>query len=379
MRWQTIVDFAVLTAAIYLLLRWGKEARASRVALAIVGLRAASLLARQLDLIITSWVLDATNLVAIILLLIVYQSELRHALTRLDVFAWFFPRRTLTTDPEVDAIGLAAFSLASAQCGALIVITRHDSVDELIEGGVKLGGEISSEILEAIFRKKSPVHDGATIIEGDHISRVGAVLPLTRRTDVPREYGTRHRAAMGLAERSDALIVVVSEERGEVTLMHGRETIKANTSPALASQIRQLIASPPLKANTRLRQVLLGDIGLKFAALGIAMCFWSISFFLIGNSIRTVTVPVEFSNVPAEMEISRVSTNTVQVQVRGSDWLLDSASLNSIVARFDLTGTKQGNQTLRVEQSVLNLPPGLVIESVSPRNISLNLTRTGQP
>jgi hypothetical protein len=161
--------------------------------------------------------------------------------------------------------------------------------------------------------------------------------------------------------------------------MHGRETIKADTSAALASQIRQLNASPPLKANTRLRQVLLGDIGLKFAALGIAIVFWSISFFLVGNSIRTVTVPVEFSNVPAEMEISSVSTNTVQLQVRGSDWLLDSASLNSLVARFDLTGTKQGNQTLPVEQSALNLPPGLVIENVSPRNISLKLTRSGQP
>jgi uncharacterized protein (TIGR00159 family) len=233
MRWQNVVDFVVLTTAIYLLLRWGKEARAFRVSLAIVGLRAASLLARQFDLIITSLLLDATNLIAIILLLIVYQSELRHALTRLDVLAWFLPRRKATMEPETDAISSAAFSLARAQCGALMVITRRDSVNELIDGGVKLGGEISSEILEAIFRKKSPVHDGATIIEGDHISRVGAILPLTRRTDIPKEFGTRHRAAMGLAERSDALIVVVSEERSEVTLMYAREMVRVDTAPAL--------------------------------------------------------------------------------------------------------------------------------------------------
>src|SRR5213594_2686562 len=191
-RWQTLVDFVVLTTAIYLLLRWGKEAKAFRVSLAIVGLKAASLLARQFDLIITSLIFDATDLVAVILLLIVYQSELRHALTRLDVLAWFLPHRKVATELEVDAISSAAFSLAGAQCGALMVITRRDSVDELVDGGVKLGGKISSEILEAIFRKKSPVHDGATIIEGDYISRVGAILPLTRRTDVPKEYGTRH-------------------------------------------------------------------------------------------------------------------------------------------------------------------------------------------
>jgi uncharacterized protein (TIGR00159 family) len=378
-RWQNVVDFVVLVVAIYLLLRWGKEARAFRVSLAIVGLKAAALLARQLDLIVTSLLLDATNLIAIILLLIVYQSELRHALTRLDILAWLMPRRKVTTQPELDAISTAAFSLARAQCGALIVITRRDSVDELIDGGVKLGGAISPEVIEAIFRKKSPVHDGATIVEGDHISRVGAILPLTSRTDIPRQYGTRHRAAIGLAERSDALVIVVSEERGEVSLMYGHDILRIDTEAALSAKVRQLQASPQVESRSRVRQTLFGDLGLKFAALGFALTLWSISFLLVGNSIRTVTVPVEFSNVPADTEITRLSTDTVQVQVRGSAWLLDSGSLNTLVARFDLTGTKEGPQALNVQQSTLSLPPGLIIESISPRKISLTLARTGHP
>src|SRR5215831_17038744 len=283
-RWQKVVDFVVLVVAIYLLLRWGKEARAFRVSLAIVGLKAAALLARQLDLIVTSLVLDATNLIAIILLLIVYQSELRHALTRLDIVSWLVPRRKVTPQPELEAVSVAAFSLARAQCGALIVITGRDSVDELIDGGVKLGGAISPEVIEAIFRKKSPVHDGATIIEGDHISRVGAILPLTRRTDIPQKYGTRHRAAIGLAERSDALVIVVSEQRSEVTLMSGREVIKVETPAALAAKIRQLQDSPMAESTSRVRQALFGNLWLKFAALAIALIFWSISFLLVGNS-----------------------------------------------------------------------------------------------
>ena len=128
-----------------------------------------------------------------------------------------------------------------------------------------------------------------------------------------------------------------------------------------------------------MRETLFGDLGLKFAALGLAFVFWSISFFLVGNSIRTVTVPVEFSNVPADTEISRLSTDTVQVQVRGSAWLLDSGSLNTLVARFDLTGKKVGHQALNVQQSTLSLPPGLIIESMSPSRISLTLVRAGQP
>jgi diadenylate cyclase len=378
-RWQSVFDFLVLVAAIYLVLRWGKQARAFRFSLVIVALKAGALLARQLDLTITSLLLDAADLIAVILLLIVYQAELRHAVTRLDVLAWLMPQREVTLKPEVDEISSAAFALAASQCGALIVIRRRDSLDDLIDGGVKLGGEISAEILEAIFRKKSPVHDGATIIEGDHIASVGGILPLTRRTDVPKDYGTRHRAAMGLAERSDALITVVSEERSEVTLMYGQRSEKMDSAAALAARIGELQTDLQVKPGERSREIFTQNLGLKAAALGLAAIFWSISFFLIGNSIRTVTVPVEFNNVPADMEIARTSTNTVQVQVRGSAWLLDSSSLDSLIARFDLTDSKEGSQTLAVGQSSLSLPPGLVIEKLSPSKISVSLVRTAQP
>jgi diadenylate cyclase len=168
LRWQNIVDFFVLSFAIYLLLRWGKDARAFRVSLAIVALRACALLARQLDLVITALILDTSNLIAVILLLIVYQSELRHALTRLDVVAWLVPRHKLTIGRSLDAVSSAVFSLAKMFCGALIVVVRRDSVTELIDGGIDLDGEISPEILESIFRKNSPAHHGAVIIDIDH-------------------------------------------------------------------------------------------------------------------------------------------------------------------------------------------------------------------
>src|SRR5262249_9125124 len=108
---------------------------------------------------------------------------------------------------------------ALARCGALIVVTRKDLLSELVTPGLALDGQVSAQILETVFRKDSPVHDGAAIVEGDRITRVGCVLPLTLWPHVPRQWGTCHRAGMGLADRSDAIVVVVSEERGEVTLM----------------------------------------------------------------------------------------------------------------------------------------------------------------
>jgi hypothetical protein len=182
-----------------------------------------------------------------------------------------------------------------------------------------------------------------------------------------------------LAERSDALVTVVSEERGEVSVMYGREIQIVHTAAALAAKVRKLQATFRPEPKTRVRRIVFGDLGLKSAALGLAVIFWSISFFLVGNSIRTVSVPVEFSNVPADTEITRLSTDTVQVQVRGSAWLLDSTSFNTLVARFDLSDKKEGTQTLSVNQSTLNLPPGLIVENISPNKISVSLVRPAHP
>ena len=155
---------------IYFLLRWGKEARALRVSLGILSLRIIATIARQLDLSVTAWILDLTKVIALVLLLILFHTELRSAVLRLDIVEWFLPRGGPGKPGQLRAISDAAFSLAPARRGALIVITRRDSLSELVTRGVPLGGEISPEILEAIFRKVSVVHDGVDSVNPDIIS-----------------------------------------------------------------------------------------------------------------------------------------------------------------------------------------------------------------
>ena len=295
LRWQSVVDFVVVLVAVYLLLVWGKQAGALRIALGIVGLRAAAILAQQLNLVLTTWVLDAASLVAVVLLLVVFQPELRHALLHLDIVVqrWRWRRRVESLEPAFIAISEAAIALAQSGRGALLVIVRGDSIEDVITGGVPLGGEISKEIIEAIFRKVSPVHDGAVIIENNRIARVAAVLPLTQREDVPNIYGTRHRAALGLAERSDAIVVVVSEERRIVTVMHGGESRQADRVQDLVQSLETL-CDPSKGEVSRFRK----NLGLKAAAVGLASLIWVISFGLTGTSCERLIVPVEFSNVP---------------------------------------------------------------------------------
>ena len=290
LRWQSIVDFVVLAPSIYLLLRWSRDARALRVTIGILGLEVGALVAGQLDLVITVWVLHAAAVGAGVVLIVLFQPELRHALNTLEVVLKRSERRGALSQ-ALEVVSAAAFSLAGAGRGALLVLTRHDSVNELLPGGVPLGGHVSPEILEAIFRKVSPVHDGATIVEGDRITRVGALLPLSQNEKLPRTWGTRHRAGMGLAERSDAIVVVASEERGDVTLMHDGAFRRVESADAMLIELKTLFAPEPTVRSTRYFRR--SELLLQSVAIALAVVIVAATSLVAGTIVRVRTVPIE--------------------------------------------------------------------------------------
>jgi diadenylate cyclase len=376
MHWQSVVDFLVLAAVFYVVLRWARQTRALRVIVWIAGVQAASRVAGWLDLVITGWVLSGVSVLLVLLLLFGFQSELRSALLRLDSLVRLGLKPIMKAFvPSNRAIAAAAFRMASERLGALIAIARNDSVRELVSGGVPLGAEITPELLMALFRKDSPLHDGAVIVEAERIVRAGAVLPLTHREEVPATFGTRHRAAMGLAERSDALVVAVSEERGAVTLMHGRNIVDLTSSEELADRLDELRTQPPAGRPGALRRLLFQDLRYKFAALGMAAAVIALSVLSTGATVRTISVPVEFVNVPPGMAISSQSPNRIEAQVRGSRWLIDSVTDSGLVARVDLRRAGQGMQDVRVRPDALNVPPGVVVERVNPPGITVRLVQ----
>ena len=377
-RWQSAADFFVLAAAIYVLLRWAKQARAVRIALAILGLNAGALLARKYDLTITRWVLSTAGLLAVAVLLVVFQPELRHTFMRLDAVIRSGWRDRGTAEPARRAIVEAAFSLAGQRIGALIVLVRRASIAELIQGGTRLGAEVTRELLEAIFQKTSPLHDGAAIVEAHTITRAGAVLPLTQRSDVPELYGTRHRAAMGLADRSDALVIAVSEERGTVTLMQDGRFLGISGPEQLAELLRRLETDSPASWPARARLALTSNLRLKLAAAGLAAGLWGLALYTAGTTVRTVTVPVVFSNVPAGMNVGSQSALEVDVQLRGNPFSMAAASLGRLVATLDLRGAQPGVRTVNIRARDLALPPGIRFERASPASVSVRLAPAGR-
>lgn len=368
-RWQSLVDFVVLALSIYLLLRWSRDARALRVTLGILALEAGALVAGQFDLAITVWVLHAAAVTAGVVLIVLFQPELRHALNTLEVALKRSDRRGALSQ-ALEVVSAAAFSLAGAGRGALLVLTRQDSVNELLPDGVPLGGHVSPEILEAVFRKVSPVHDGATIIEGDQITRVGALLPLSQSDKLPRKWGTRHRAGMGLAERSDAVIVVASEERGDVTVMHDGEFRRVASAEEMLTALRALFAPQPAgRSNRYFRR---SDVLLQGMSIVLALVVVAATSLVAGTVVRARAVPIEVINLAAGLGIVDQSAVAAQVQLRGSSWALHSIEGAFLTTRADVQNLSEGVHEvgLRVPGP---LPLGVTVEAISPERITFRL------
>jgi DNA integrity scanning protein DisA with diadenylate cyclase activity len=363
------VDFVVLAPSIYLLLRWSRDARALRVTIGILGLEVGALIAGHLDLVITVWVLHAAAVGAGVVLIVLFQPELRHALNTLEVVLKRSERRGALSQ-ALEVVSAAAFSLAGAGRGALLVLTRHDSVNELLPGGVPVGGHVSPEILEASFRKVSPVHDAGTIVEGDRITRVGALLPLSQNEKLPRTWGTHHRARMGLAERSDAIVVVASEERGEVTLMHDGAFRRVDSADAMLIELKTLFAPEPTVRSTRCFRR--SELLLQSVAIALAVGVVAATSLVAGTIVRVRTVPIEVVNLEPGLRIVDQSAVAAQVRPRGSSWALDSMEGALLTARADAQNLSEGVQeiSLRVPGP---LPPSVTVEAISPERITFRL------
>jgi diadenylate cyclase len=373
-QWQRIVDFVVLSTVIYWLLKWAKKTHALRLFVGIVSLVIVGSMASRLGMIITAWILHVVAIASTVFLVLIYHVEIRLALMRLDPL-----NRLIRPDPrgkisDRAIVPCTAFTLAGLRCGALIVLTGKDYLGNVLTGGITLGGSISREILEAIFRKDSPVHDGAVIIEGNQISRVGVFLPLTSREDLPNHYGARHRAAIGLAEASDAKVIVVSEERGEVTLVGGGEVRRMGSADQLAQEVQYSDRGSSRPIGQRLWCYLAGNLKLKASALGIASLIWGV-VFMTGTSVRSFAVPIEFENVPAGLDISEPVNNVLTVQLGATAQLFDILDVSQLAVRVDLGGMSEGVHRITVQKDNLNLPPGFALERVMPAIFKLSLSR----
>jgi len=218
----SILDIIIVALVIYKLIMIIKGTRAVQLIKGLFVLLMASLVSEFLGLAVIGWILEQLSTVLVVALPIVFQPELRRALERLGRGKFFARPMSMLNEETltivVDQIVRAVKVLAKENIGALIMLEREIGVNDFIETGTKIDGMVSTEFLVNIFIPKSPLHDGAVIIRGDRIAAAGCFLPLSENPNLSKELGTRHRAALGLTEQSDALGVIVSEETGTISV-----------------------------------------------------------------------------------------------------------------------------------------------------------------
>ena len=235
------LDIAVVGFVLYWLLLLIKGTRAVQVLVGLGALIAMRLFADILGLATLSWILDNFLASAVLIIIVLFQADLRRALAR--VGRGVFPRIAERQESQIlEEIVRAAQTLAQRRVGALMVLERETGLEDLIQVGTALDATVTKDLLVSIFLPYSPLHDGAVVIQNGRVAFAGCILPLTLRTDVPEGLGTRHRAALGITEETDAVVIVVSEETANISLAVGGEMIRDLDGPRLRGALRDALA-----------------------------------------------------------------------------------------------------------------------------------------
>ena len=221
-----VLDIAIVAFLVYKVLGFIRETRAEQLAKGLVVLVICTLLSDFLKLYTLHWLLSGVVSVGLIAIVVIFQPELRRALEHLGRSR--FANIMSDIDKEeakrmVTEIVRAVESMSASRTGALMVIEKEITLNDIVETGTVIDAYISAEMIGNIFYEGAPLHDGALILSGDRLYAAGCVLPLTQNKELSKELGTRHRAGIGITENSDALVIIVSEETGVISLAQNGE------------------------------------------------------------------------------------------------------------------------------------------------------------
>ena len=247
-----VIDILALTVLFFCAYRFIKNRRASKLALGMLLIIVVLLISSAVNMRAINFILQNFYQVGIIAIIIVFQPELRAALEKVGNTSIITGIKNITSGEQkqymamlggaVDDICAAVFSMSKTKTGALIVIERATKLGEYIDTGIVVNAQMSDDIIENIFFKNAPLHDGALVVRDLRVYAAGCFLRITERDDIDSSLGTRHRAAIGISEVSDALAIVVSEETGKVSMAHDGNLTRGYNPQSLKNELTKLLA-----------------------------------------------------------------------------------------------------------------------------------------
>jgi len=356
-QFKDVIDILFLTIVAYHLYLWFQGTKAFKALVGLLALVIIYTAAQSWGLFLTTWMFQILWQVLIILLIILFQSEIRQVLERINPLRAFGWRRLSQQISVIRNFSKTCFLLAERKIGALIILECTDRVDEMITGGYFIEGEPGTELLLSIFHKESPLHDGAVLIRANHVILAGAYLPLSTREGLPQKWGTRHRAALGLTERSDAWVVVISEERAEVSLVHSTNVRQMESPEVMAAIVSEALSPPVVKQNliVRLRSLITERWRIKLGTLALIAVLW-LMFAGQQNFEVTMQVPLKVVNLPAEMEIVQPLNPGIKITIRGLRRDASTVQANEIIAQVNIALAGLGQTVFRISPDQVILP-----------------------
>jgi diadenylate cyclase len=336
-RWQDAIDIVLNSYILFRLYVLLRGTNVFRVLMGIAFLWFFQRIAVFFGLIVTSWAIQGITAVAAIIIIVIFRNEIRLVLQAKNwkTILWGFPHQELST--PIESIVESVFELARERTGALIVFPGKDDLEEVVQNGILWRGLVSKEMIKSIFYHDNPVHDGAAVIRGDEVLKVGVILPLSHQKNLPFYYGTRHRAAAGLAEATDALVIVVSEERGSVSAAKDSRIRPVKDGEDLANLLREHVGAPSTRKGMR-RKKRLEYVTAALASVLLIAGIW-FSFTRGIDTLIAVEVPIEYINRDPSMNITNSSANAVRLDLSGSGSLIRSLTADQVKVRIDLGKT----------------------------------------
>jgi len=371
-RIQDVLDVIIIALMIFAALTWFKK-RASRfVLIGIILLGGVYIAARFFQLYLTTIVLQGFFAISLFVLVVIFQEDLRGFFERLAVLGNIgkkFPSLSgLKSTAEI--VAQTAANLAKKRIGALIVIQGIDPLERHINGGTDLDGMISEPLLESLFDPHSIGHDGAVIVNGNRVTKFGCHLPLSMNTSQYGNIGLRHTAALGLAERSDAICIVVSEERGTISLAYlGNLTVIQNAAALHESLEQFFIRNTPGKNSHPALNWLKENTLEKIIAIVMACFLWIVFGYQRDIVRRDFLVPIEYKNVPHNWQIDEPQIMETKVILQGPDQAFRLLDERSLKLSLDLSDVINKKREFDLTANMINVPSNLRVADIVPSKI----------
>lgn len=374
LKWLDILDILLITFVLYQLFSFFYKTRGFRILIGLSGLGIMYLLVRSWGLFLSTLLLQVFWQALIILIIIVFQPEIREVLEKLNLLNLFHGKKSLSSGlSTIETIRRSVFRLARDKIGAIIVLQQEDDLKDLLRDSLPYEAKISEPVFLSIFQKNSPIHDGAILVEGDRIKTVAGYLPMTEKDNLPNHYGSRHRASLGLSEKSDALIIVVSEERGEVSIVHHGRIKPIQYPGELSDYILESFSKGRKKEKTSFQKTFSRLILAHWPRKLVTFIFVLLFYLAIAgqqNYSQNLLVPIEYKNIPAKTELVS-PPKIVKIFIKGTRKTIASLKPDEVRVELDVSLAQWGRRTFNLSEGNINLPSEIQLLYIEPSTLRL--------